>query len=140
MNTTATVCIGNSDNKLTQEEWSRYCAEIHAAIDFRAAEIHFHGFTAPNSTRQSACWVIGWPKKPVIQGGLISELRDIACKYRQDAIAITLGETRMLGPQQPKPLPEPEDDEEDEGDIQPCCENESRNLNGGCDNCGDPCL
>ena len=21
-----------------------------------------------------------------------------------------------------------------------CCENESRNMNGGCDNCGDPCL
>lgn len=22
----------------------------------------------------------------------------------------------------------------------PCCENEKRNMNGGCDNCGDPCL
>lgn len=21
-----------------------------------------------------------------------------------------------------------------------CCENERRNMNGGCDNCGDPCL
>src|SRR6478609_4697173 len=21
-----------------------------------------------------------------------------------------------------------------------CCANESRNMNGGCDNCGDPCL
>lgn len=21
-----------------------------------------------------------------------------------------------------------------------CCENESRNINGGCDNCGAPCL
>lgn len=24
--------------------------------------------------------------------------------------------------------------------IEPCCENENRNINGGCDNCGDPCL
>lgn len=23
---------------------------------------------------------------------------------------------------------------------EPCCENESRNICGGCDNCGDPCL
>ena len=22
----------------------------------------------------------------------------------------------------------------------PCCDNEHRNMNGGCDNCGDPCL
>lgn len=22
----------------------------------------------------------------------------------------------------------------------PCCSNEKRNINGGCDNCGDPCL
>lgn len=29
------------------------------------------------------------------------------------------------------------DDDEDEGS---CCENEQRNMNGGCDNCGDPCL
>lgn len=21
-----------------------------------------------------------------------------------------------------------------------CCDNEKRNINGGCDNCGDPCL
>jgi len=24
--------------------------------------------------------------------------------------------------------------------TQPCCDNERRNMNGGCDNCGDPCL
>ena len=24
--------------------------------------------------------------------------------------------------------------------VQPCCENEKRNMNGGCDNCGDPAL
>lgn len=25
-------------------------------------------------------------------------------------------------------------------DVDACCENEDRNLNGGCDSCGDPCL
>lgn len=25
-------------------------------------------------------------------------------------------------------------------DQDSCCENEQRNLNGGCDNCGAPCL
>lgn len=24
--------------------------------------------------------------------------------------------------------------------IKPCCDNECRNINGGCDNCGAPCL
>lgn len=24
--------------------------------------------------------------------------------------------------------------------FESCCENERRNMNGGCDNCGDPCL
>ena len=27
-----------------------------------------------------------------------------------------------------------------EGDSHGCCENESRSMNGGCKNCGDPCL
>ena len=24
--------------------------------------------------------------------------------------------------------------------IRPCCPNEKRNMNGGCDSCGDPCF
>ena len=31
-------------------------------------------------------------------------------------------------------------DNEELGINLPCCPNETRNLNGGCDNCGDPCL
>lgn len=27
-----------------------------------------------------------------------------------------------------------------QGLIETCCNNERRNINGGCDNCGDPCL
>ena len=36
----------------------------------------------------------------------------------------------------------PSDDVDDSDDIDEdsCCENESRNMNGRCDNCGDPCL
>jgi hypothetical protein len=26
------------------------------------------------------------------------------------------------------------------GETDQCCENESRDMNGGCKNCGDPCL
>lgn len=35
-----------------------------------------------------------------------------------------------------------ESDEESENPcfIPSCCEDERRNMNGGCDNCGDPCL
>lgn len=31
-------------------------------------------------------------------------------------------------------------DEEDLYDLKPCCIKEKRNINGGCDTCGDPCL
>lgn len=32
------------------------------------------------------------------------------------------------------------DDREREPKLDACCENEDRDINGGCKNCGDPCL
>lgn len=46
----------------------------------------------------------------------------------------------------PRYLPDEEHEKkrEDQDDpfawLAPCCENEKRNMRGGCDNCGDPCL
>lgn len=39
-----------------------------------------------------------------------------------------------------KPCPWPSDTCPCNLDLVACCENEKRNMNGGCDNCGDPCL
>ena len=41
---------------------------------------------------------------------------------------------------EPVPDETPEDDVLTDWIFLPCCPNEKRNMNGGCDSCGDPCL
>lgn len=93
---TVIIGIGNSDNKLTQEAWSRYCRETDGAIRSRMTTVFFHGFTPSDAPKQSASWVFEQPAPLSQWEGLLTELRDIAGKYRQDSIAVTCGETEIV--------------------------------------------
>src|SRR5687768_6435898 len=51
------VCIGNSDDKLSQREWSNFIDDVD---EFCEVGFHTHGrwFSAPDVQWQSACWCI----------------------------------------------------------------------------------
>jgi hypothetical protein len=100
---TAVICIGNSDDKLTQAEWSEYVKDVDTFIDRWRFNVYFRGFPGSAERWQNACWVLdardlfGEPAGQALDI-LRSELGRIAKKYKQDSIALILGDSKMVEP------------------------------------------
>jgi hypothetical protein len=91
---TAVVQIGNSDDKLTQNEWSNFIDIVNELIIRYQSGIHFYGFSIPNAAWQNACWVILIEKQDIID--LKKKLQATKAEFKQDSIAVTIGETEMV--------------------------------------------
>lgn len=93
------IQIGNSDDKLKQEEWSRFVSEVHDFVIRWSYPIYFHGTSMGSAPWQNACWVLD-ARNPVGEVSAINilrhELGKLAKKYKQDSIALTLGNTELL--------------------------------------------
>lgn len=87
------IAIGNTDNRLTQQEW----AEFYDAVDQRirmfveSANGTVHGRWVSPSTApfQNACWAFTGGH----QESLIEHLSHLAQRFRQESIAWTEGDT-----------------------------------------------
>jgi hypothetical protein len=88
------IQIGNSDDKLTQKEWSEYANKVRASIDFCATETHFSGNSPADAPWQNSCWVAVVPVQK--REFLFDELKKVAGKFRQDSIAVMVGQTEFL--------------------------------------------
>jgi len=82
---TVYLSAGNSDDKLTQKQWSDFVIEISAEV---AGIGHVHGawFSAPAVPYQNACWCIEF----ATDGQAAEAKREAALlrrKYGQDSIA-----------------------------------------------------
>ena len=92
---TVYVSIGNSDDKLSQAEWSRFFTEVDLRLEGFAT--HGRWLSAPNALFQNACWCVVIPEHSV--EGLKRWLRRTAKKYRQDSIAWAEAVTTFLIPE-----------------------------------------
>ncbi len=93
---TITLQIGNTDNKLTQQEWASFFLETEKAIRARASvELHFSGAPPATSQWQNACFVFA-SESPIALSTLRSDIKILREKYRQDSVAWTEGETQFL--------------------------------------------
>jgi hypothetical protein len=89
-----TITIGNSDNKLTQEEWSYFVGEMHSIILTHVKSIHFSGGSNFDRPWQNACWVCEtFPDKLSELLGKIIECRE---GYRQDSVAVIMGNVQFI--------------------------------------------
>lgn len=91
---TIVIQIGNSDNKLTQSDWSNFCTLTEDAIDRAYHAIHFKGGSSWDSSYQNACWVIEIDENNLEQ--LYSRLTEIRIRFRQDSVVIIKGETKFI--------------------------------------------
>jgi hypothetical protein len=91
-----TVCvqIGNSDGKLTQQQWSEFVRKTEAAIQPHAFTIHFSGFSRPDAPWQNACWVADVQDDGV--GPLTAALKETREGFGQDSVVVQVGETRFV--------------------------------------------
>lgn len=91
---TVTVQIGNSDDKLTQEEWSRFVQCVQIAIKTYGSQMHFRGGAAADAPWQNYAWVFAI--LPHRLRALRTELTNIGIKFRQESVALTIGKTEFI--------------------------------------------
>ena len=94
MGTTVVIQIGNSDDKLTQREWSEYWSEVETTLCDMEADKHFSGGSGTINPWQNYCWVVAMKETDV--PALKNRLRDIRAKYRQDSVAVLCGDTQFI--------------------------------------------
>jgi hypothetical protein len=79
------LSIGNSDDKLTQREWSEFYVRIAAEVASLASTIHGAWLSHPAVPWQNACWCLEF------SNGAAEEAREVATEirreYKQDSVA-----------------------------------------------------
>jgi hypothetical protein len=89
------ISIGNSDDKLSQMEWSAYWSEVDLIVQHYAVEVHGVWVSLPNTPYQNACWCVTIHMGHAIEN-MRGELKWQAKKYKQDSIAFATAETEFL--------------------------------------------
>ena len=89
------VSIGNSDDKLTQAEWSRFVADIRTYVVGCAQEVHGAWLSLPDSRYQNACWCLEFTQELSVKAAraYAAQIRD---QYRQDSVAWAVATTEFL--------------------------------------------
>jgi hypothetical protein len=79
------ITIGNSDNKLTQEEWASFADDLRTAVMLVAMTVHGIWYSPSDSRYQNmcVCAYVGL----TYMAPLKESLRKMKVKYRQDSIA-----------------------------------------------------
>jgi len=88
------IQIGNSDDKLTQREWSEFAGVVSNLVENYAVEIHFSGASLPASPWQNACWIMDARRSD--RGSIGEDLKAIAAEFNQESIAVMIGNTEFL--------------------------------------------
>ncbi len=91
---TVVVLIGNSDNKLTQQQYSSFCRQMHDLIIGHAAGLHFSGGSAWADKYQNACWVSDIEDSQLVE--LEAGITSLREKFRQDSVAVIVGSTQFV--------------------------------------------
>ena len=97
------IGIGNTDNKLTQQEWVQFIESVESVVE--GMPLHGAWFSRPDAPWQNACWLMDISQNsPVYIADMKARLSMLAQRYKQDSIAWAEAETEFLPPQ-PDPAP-----------------------------------
>jgi hypothetical protein len=104
--TAVTVQFGNSDDRLTQREWSELVAAVSRVVNVEVLDhgggLHFFGTAPADAPWQNACWVVELPPgdgaATRAAHALKRELATVAHTFRQDSFAWQLGDVELVPP------------------------------------------
>jgi hypothetical protein len=113
--TAVTVQFGNSDDRLTQREWSELVAAVSRAVNAEVLDhgggLHFFGTAPADAPWQNACWVIELPPadddalldghygaRHLVAQALKRELAAVTHAFRQDSFSWQLGDVELVPP------------------------------------------
>ena len=90
---TVTILVGNSDNKLTQQEFAHFIQSMKLAVEKHAHMVHFFGGCATFDPWQNVCWVIeiDWEQAKSLR----TQIVNLRASYKQDSVAIIVGNTKF---------------------------------------------
>jgi hypothetical protein len=91
---TVSIQIGNSDDKLSQNEWHKFVKKMKDIISEYAISVHFFGCSEGCRPWQNAAWVVD------VEEPFILELKqEIAAEreyYKQDSVAVGVFDTEFV--------------------------------------------
>lgn len=91
------VCIGNSDDKLSQEQWHLFFSHVRTLIERHASQVYGVWHSLPAERWQNACF--GFEVRDADKREFVRmRLGVLAADYGQDWIAWTEGETAEIKP------------------------------------------
>jgi hypothetical protein len=93
--TTVYISIGNSDDKITQREWSMFVQGALGAVGQATTQIHGVWFSAPDSEFQNAC-VCAEIDDSADEKILKERLAQLARLYSQDSVAWAVADTEFI--------------------------------------------
>ncbi len=99
MSKTIYVSIGNSDDKLTQRQWSSFCEAVSTEIRRYHSTFHGEWYSLPDSPYQNACFCfdIDAPDhSPILD--LREQLSLLAHAFNQESITWAEADTEFLAP------------------------------------------
>lgn len=92
---TAVIQIGNSDDKLTQRDWSRFVKDVEFAVSACCGQVHFSGYSPGGESWQNFC-VVAEIDDDFGGDRLRGYLSELVTKYKQESIALIIGETEFV--------------------------------------------
>src|ERR1051326_6639431 len=100
MSVTVYVSCGNSDDKLSQHEWSNFVAAVDRTFEqaarYQGSRVHGRWYSLPTEPWQNACWCIEFLDETAMAGiidAYRAELARLAGVFRQDSIAWAVAPT-----------------------------------------------
>jgi hypothetical protein len=89
------LSIGNSDDKLTQAEWSEFNIRIAAEVTSYATTIHGAWHSHPAGRWQNSAWCLEFTTEGAIWQAK-QAATEIRKEYRQDSVAWAVAETEFI--------------------------------------------
>ena len=82
---TVYVSVGNSDDKLSQEQWSGFVQQVRITLSGRARETHGEWYSLPDQPYQNACFCVVFADTdvPLVK----QELAKLREAWGQDSVA-----------------------------------------------------
>lgn len=90
---TISIQIGNSDDKLTQAEWSQFVARVGSYVR-AAGHIHFFACSGGECPWQNAAWIVVCDSDYIEK--LKRELSELRVIFKQESVAWMEGETQFV--------------------------------------------
>lgn len=77
------ISIGNTDNKLTQMEWSNFVVDMEICIEKYNAQKHFFGGASNWEQWQNVAWIVECEQKAINE--FLASISDVRKKWKQES-------------------------------------------------------